>query len=46
MYVCAEKLLFAAEKGLLQGHTRRTGGSYAKNSNSPVVFQEEVCFSF
>ena len=32
---------FGAEKGLLQGQARRTGGSCSKNPNSLMVFREE-----
>lgn len=31
---------FGAEKGLLQGHARRRGGSSSKTSNLQMIFRE------
>ena len=33
---------FGAEKGLLQGHARRTGGLYPKNPELPKEFQQSI----
>ena len=37
----AKTLKFGAEKCLLQGQARRTGGSCSKDPNSLIVFREE-----
>ena len=38
----AETSEFGAEGGLLQGHTRRTGGLCSKNSKLPEGFQQSI----